>query len=90
MGILDSLVYGVLLVIFSAQIFFDVGFIDNEHGERNSCERSFAFVNNIVSLYSAHKYFGIFPLIFLYVSFIISIVFLIGVKLVSLVRLMRL
>lgn len=35
MGIIDSLVYGVLLVIFSAQIFFDIGFIDNEHGERS-------------------------------------------------------
>lgn len=35
MGIIDCLLYVVVSIIFSMQIFFDVGFIENEKGERN-------------------------------------------------------
>lgn len=35
MGTIDCLLYVVVSIIFSMQIFFDVGFIENEKGERN-------------------------------------------------------
>lgn len=54
-----------------------------EGWEKSWSGKSFWFVDTFSLITSAHKYFGIFPLIFLYVSFIISVVFLFGVKQVS-------
>lgn len=81
-GIIDCLLYGVLQAIFSLQMFFDIGFFDNERGVE-TFKRSLESWVTLSLLISVHRYFGVFPLIFLYVSFVISIVFLVGVKQVS-------
>lgn len=40
-GSIDSILYGVIILVFSLQLFFDVEFIDKKHGEE--CLQNFVF-----------------------------------------------